>query len=379
MGKKQILLGPFPPPFGGVSIFMRALFDLSKGRGIRAWNYGRLASEENVRHIKIRRLGIVPALLSEGFKARIIETAHFHLEYPNAILLPIWLAFKVILRFEWVKILHDGSLPSRYSGFGFVQRLLFRLAVRSVTEFVVVSEDLGNWLKNSIGVSQRISHIPSLLPVSTARLNAKIPGELQQALAGFRSCQRRIISIGAFIPSYGFKHVAQAVERIRNESGVDIGLLLIDANFARDEEFRADVLDGREWITVLEEAPHSAIYSILRESDLFVRGFQLESYGISRIEALWSGIPVIATNVGETRGMRLYEFGDIPELVRQIKESLDQPFPLEARLAAERFHIEAAENFDRYMKVIDGNIDIAVQTGNTFDTPSGRGTSGAPI
>jgi len=379
MGKKRILLGPFPPPFGGVSIFTRALGDLSAGRGIRFWNYGGPTTDVNVRHIKIRRLGIVPALLREGFKARIIETAHFHLEYPNAILLPIWLAFKLILRFEWVKIVHDGSLPSRYSGFSFVQRSLFRLAVRSVSEFVVVSEDLGNWLRYSIGVTQRISHIPSLLPVSTARLNARIPGELQQVLAGFKSCQRRIISIGAFIPVYGFKDVAEAVEKIRNESGVNIGLLLIDANFARDEEFRADVLDGREWITVIEEAPHAAIYPILREGELFVRGFQLESYGISRIEALWSGLPVVATNVGETRGMRLYEFGDIPELVRQIRESLAQPFPLEARAAAERFHIEAAENLDRYLKLIDGNIDPVAESSETINNPAGRGKSGAPI
>jgi glycosyltransferase involved in cell wall biosynthesis len=160
---------------------------------------------------------------------------------------------------------------------------------------------------------------------------------------------------------------------------VNIGLLLIDANFARDEEFRADVLDGREWITVIEEAPHSGIYSILREGELFVRGFQLESYGISRVEALWSGLPVVATNVGETRGMRLYEFGDIPELVRQIRESLAQLFPLEARAAAERFHIEAAENLDRYLKLIDGNIDPVAETSETIDIPAGRGKSGAPI
>ena len=154
---------------------------------------------------------------------------------------------------------------------------------------------------------------------------------------------------------------------------------MFDANFARDEEFRADVLDGREWITVIEEAPHAAIYPILREGELFVRGFQLESYGISRIEALWSGLPVVATNVGETRGMRLYEFGDIPELVQQIRESLAQPFPLEARAAAERFHIEAAENLDRYLKLIDGNIDPVAETSETIDIPAGRGKSGAPI
>src|SRR4030095_10597496 len=89
----------------------------------------------------------------------------------------------------------------------------------------------------------------------------------------------------------------------------------------RDESYRDEVLCGRDWITVLEKIPNPEIYEILRLSDVFVRAFADESYGISRVEALWCGLPVIATRAGETRGMLLYDFGDVEQLVNQLERS----------------------------------------------------------
>ena len=42
--------------------------------------------------------------------------------------------------------------------------------------------------------------------------------------------------------------------------------------------------------------------------------------GISRIEALWCGVPVVATRAGETRGMLLYDFGDVEQLTVSCKQ-----------------------------------------------------------
>src|SRR5256885_5469717 len=55
------------------------------------------------------------------------------------------------------------------------------------------------------------------------------------------------------------------------------------------------------WITVLEDVSNDDVFPILKSSDVFVRGNVEEGYGISRVEAIWCGVPVVATNVGETR------------------------------------------------------------------------------
>jgi glycosyltransferase involved in cell wall biosynthesis len=349
MRRKVILYGPLPPPFGGVSVYMSFLFEHLRTRGVKVWAVlgDPKVKDPQVRHVKHRRLGVVPALIEEGRGARILDATHFHLEYPNKILLPLWLVCKFLLGFEWYKNILDGSLPERQRNFRLAQRVLFRLAVRSVNEFVVVSEELKRWLQDEIKVRQKITVIPCLLPIPAATLDAALPTATEDALSPYTSRRRRVCSIGVLIPAYGFKHVAEAVEALRRETGEDVGLVLLDGTFARDDVYRAGVLDGRDWITVLENVPNTEVYQILRRSDAFVRASSREGYGISRVEAVWCGLPVVATKVGETRGMLLYDFGDVGELKQQLKRALFDPPAHEVREWAETFRREAEENLQK--------------------------------
>jgi glycosyltransferase involved in cell wall biosynthesis len=344
MSKKVVLLGPYPPPYGGVSIYTSTLFKHLASRGLRLWAYG----EEEVggalvHFMKEKRREIVPLLLREGRAARIVDCTHFLLEYPSA-LVPVWLMLKRMLGFEWVKILHDGSLPSRYKNFTRTRRALFRLAAGGVTEFVVVGEELGRWLREDVRVRSEVSIIKSLLPVAHDDVEETLPAALEASLADYTRGERRVCSIGAFIHDYGFLDAARAVERLRRESGEEIGLLLLDGDFAADSAYREEVLRGREWITVLKNVAHPHVFRILRRCDAFVRGFKLESYGLSRVEAIWCGLPVVATRAGETRGMLLYDFGDVDGLTTQLKLALSGEHALETQEWGARYRREAEEN-----------------------------------
>ena len=322
MSKKVVLLGPYPPPYGGVSVYVSALFEHLKGRGLRLWTYGDAGVRApGVVFMKDKRRELVPLVMREGRGARIADCTHFLLEYPSA-LVPVWVILKRLLGFEWVKIIHDGSLPSRHARFGAARRALFRLAARSVTEFVVTSTELERWLREEVEVEQAVSVVESLLPVPYHDADGALPTETEAALAGFARRTRRVCSVGVFIPDYGFLHAARAVERLRRETGEDLGLLLLDGDFASDAVYREEVLRGREWVTVLKNVTHRNVFRVLRRCDVFVRGFGLESYGLSRVEAIWAGLPVVATRAGETRGMLLYDFGDVDALAAQLKLAL---------------------------------------------------------
>ena len=110
-------------------------------------------NDPRVRFVAHRRLGTLTALLAEGRGARILDASHFHLEYPNPLLLPIWLGLKRSLGFKWYKNIFDGSLPKRYPQFGTMQRRLFHRAVNAVDEFIVVSDDLRHWLQEDLKVT----------------------------------------------------------------------------------------------------------------------------------------------------------------------------------------------------------------------------------
>ena len=103
---------------------------------------------------------------------------------------------------------------------------------------------------------------------------------------------------------------------------------------------------------MLEKVPNPEIYEILKRSDVFVRAFADESYGISRIEALWCGIPVVATRAGETRGMLLYDFGDVEQLVNQLQAVLLYPIYEGKNPWAAHYRREAEENLQAVARVL---------------------------
>ena len=354
MSRKTVLLGPYPPPYGGVSIYIQTLYEFFKDRAVEFWIFG---DEEfngpNVRFMKDKRRELLPLVMRRGANARIADCTHFLVEYPS-ILVPVWVALKGLLRFEWIKVMQDGSLPSRYKKFNPFRKALFRLAAQSVTEFIVISEELEDWLRGEIRVRQKISLIKNLFPVPY-RSASSLPEEIERTLLPYKKSSKRVCSIGVFIPSYGFKHVVAAVEELRIGTGADIDLLLLDGDFAADEGYRTGVLDGRDWITVLKNVAHPFVFEILRRSDVFVRGFGLDSYGLSRVEAIWCGLPVVATRAGETRGMLLYDFGDEEELARQLKKALFTPPSEDAREWAGIYQKEAERNLAALEKKLFGD------------------------
>lgn len=344
MSKKVVLLGPWPPPCGGVSTYISTLFESLKSRGVHLWAYG---DEEtrgaNVRFMRDKRREIVPLLLREGRGARIADCTHFLVEHPSA-LVPVWVILKRLLGFEWIKIIQDGTLPSRHKKFGAVRHALFRLSASAATEFVVPSKELELWLREDVRVRQKVSVIRNLFPVTYGDAETALPPETEAALASYFRRAKKVCSIGAFIPDYGFKHVAEAVERLRGDAGEDIGLVLLDGGFAGDENYRSEVLSGREWITVLRNVARPNVFEILRQSDAFVRGVVVEGYGLSRIEAIWCGLPVVATRASETRGMLPYDFGDVDELAAQLKLALTGALSEETSAWADRYRRDAEDN-----------------------------------
>ena len=344
MSKKVVLLGPSPPPYGGVSVYVGALFEHLKARGLRLWTYG----DEEVRapgvsFMKDKRRDLVPLLLREGRGARVADCTHFLLEYPSA-LVPVWVILKRLLGFGWVKIVHDGSLPTRHARFGAARRALFRAAAGSVDEFVVTSHELARWLRVGVGVGQPVTVVESLLPVPYLDAEGSLPPATEAALDSVMRRARRVCSIGVFIPEYGFLHAARAVERLRRETGEDLGLVLLDGDFASDAAYREEVLRGREWVTVLKNVAHPDVFRILRRCDAFVRGFGLESYGLSRVEAVWAGLPVVATRAGETRGMLVYDFGDVDALASRLRLALSGTQARGTEAWAETYRREAEAN-----------------------------------
>ena len=68
------------------------------------------------------------------------------------------------------------------------------------------------------------------------------------------------------------------------------------------------------------------------------------------IEALACGVPVVATRTGETRGMLLYDFGNIDQLTSQLKQSLFGDQTVDVAHWAALYQKEAEENLEALIR-----------------------------
>jgi len=345
--KKIILMGPYPPPYGGVATFNQTLHDHLEPHGALIWAHTSQApTEPHIRHFNQNIIKTIQILIQDGRKATILDSSVFLLDWPNKVIIVILLLLKPFLKCRWIKVVHSGTLPSRFSRFSRTQKFFFRLATSLIDEYVTVNEELNHWLANALNHKGKISIIPSLLPPSPATFSGSLPPQIKEELSSY---SKLIVSIGLFLPNYGFKQTIEGIETLRNNRKLDIGLILIEGTSAIDPQYKKAVLKNRDWIKVYTDIPQPEVIQLLQMADVYVRATLEESYGLSKIEALWSGTPVVSTRQGETRGMTLFDRDNPEQMVQAIEVVLLKPDWKEVHENAELFKKEAKNNLNSYL------------------------------
>jgi glycosyltransferase involved in cell wall biosynthesis len=351
--KNVALIGPYPPPYGGISTFMLNLQALLLLHNFSfkflAFRSANLHSENTI-PISSGLQGVL-ALFTNLMNVDIaLDCTEFCLEYPSWRRVYLWLFTKRLTKFRWIKMVHNGSLPMRYKSFSLLQRKVFKHALSHIDELIVVNDELANWVKNTFDYRRPIVVVGSLLPSQADELFHELDAKLLQFL---HEHEKIVCSIGVFTQVYGFDDVVETVEELRTDLHKNIGVVLIDAGFDREPGFQHKITANREWIYTLKGIPISQVKDILKQSDIFVRATKYESYGLSRVEAIFCEKPVVATNVGETRGMLLYEYGDRKTLREQIQRALFSSTALEQSHWSEFYRQQADENWSKLRDILD--------------------------
>ena len=124
--------------------------------------------------------------------------------------------------------------------------------------------------------------------------------------------------------------------------------LYATAVYKADVESTLADLGDRVWLA--EDVPNSQVTALLRSSTVLIRGTQQESFGLSRIEALLAGIPVVATDTGQTDFMTLYTYGNERSLLAATSRASDAgPEALQA--AAAHYGQVASQSFETILDV----------------------------
>ena len=354
--KRVVLFGPWPPPYGGVASHMQDLAHNLAGRSVqtRLLCYGEFRAMRHVRRISVVRPGWWRSLLKVYLTLSPQAILHDHSGMvPNpdeGLLRSLWSAGRR-RGARWILTLHDGTLPGRFTEWPRAMRDTCARFLRCPEHVICVGGRLQAFLEELGIPSGSLSNIPPLLPVAEVP-EVALPPTVQAFLGGHSPV---IATVGAFHANYDLAAVARAFPRILQEHP-RAGLVVVDAGFTDDDASRRAVLQVlEEGLTgaycLLTRVPREHVLQILRASAVFVRGTRFESFGLSRVEAILLGTPVVTTEAGETRYMRIYPYGDPAELAREVLAVLaDRPDLADAQ----RFYNTMAEQtLDRILGVYD--------------------------
>lgn len=234
-------------------------------------------------------------------------------------------------------------LSEHYSGFQLgtlhaAERLLARLALRAATIVCPPSASLRRALE-PLAPRARFRVVPN--PVDTAQFH---PGDTPRG-------GDRLLFVGNLEPVKGLPDLLAAVAILRR-ARTDVCLDVVGGGAHRAEyEALARRLGLTGVVAFRGPLPKPAVAEAMRAADLLAVPSLTETFGTVVVEALASGLPVVATRVGalpellDAPAGRLVAPGDPEELAAALERALDggggdDPVAV-ARAARERYGLDA--------------------------------------
>ncbi len=222
-----------------------------------------------------------------------------------------------------------------------------RMTARLVDRYVAVSHTVADVHCSICGItSQLMSVIPNGVDIDAIR---NTPAADRSTL-GYGSNDRVILCVGRLSNQKSPLDVLRAFHELKNHwsnSGHPIRLLFVGEGPLRSELERqvserslCDVVQISGW--------RSDVWSLMKAADVFVLASRWEGLPNVVLEAMASGLPVVASAVDGCKELiedgvtgRLFPAGDIQQLAQCLRETLDSSVEAEQRASVALRRIEA--------------------------------------
>lgn len=304
---KILLIGPYPPPHGGVSVHLAGIARQLAAAGIahevldtsRVQNWGAFA-------VSLIRFGLSGWML------------HFHSNGHNWKDWTIACVCGVVgrLRAGSILTLHSGLAPEYLARASLPMRSAVRLTCALQLRVIAVSEPIRKSLQ-SIGVAgDSIDVAEACLGIGHSQ-----SGVLNTNLAGWIRDHRPLLSTALFFrPEYGFDTLVAALGRLVRRYP-ELGCVVMGSGEDRmsaEQRVREAGLEGN--IYFAGDVEHETCLTLMSLSDVFVRSTLRDGDSISVREALALGRPVVASRTAfRPRGTTLFDPGDAAGMAAAVE------------------------------------------------------------
>lgn len=317
---RLVLIGPLPPPHGGVSTFLERLA-LAAPRAIRI--ILDTGTGEDPRHrdldIEVRQLPAGPvaawlALREHMRDVRDDDVVVLNVSHPQGILryLPVLTADR-----HAAVVLHHGTPSARAGLLGkAVELLTERLFRHSVDLVVCLTDSQAEFVRESYGVPEgSIRYSSSYVPVDMV-LDDRLPPPSRPA-------NIRVVASGE---PRTYHHFDELLE-VWRESGFGDQAELVICLYGPENVELESTLDAMasetSSVTVHRELDAWGFLEVLRAGDVYVRNASIDAFGIAVADAIRLGLEVVATDVCERYpGCRLIPARDREALRQALGEAI---------------------------------------------------------
>jgi len=314
-----LLIGDYPPPYGGISVQVAALRQRLADAGdtdVQVLDIGERRRE--------RRSGCLPAHHPLGFATTALRysrrgfAVHLHTNGHNAkswVLALVCASAGLASGRRTLVSLGSGKMPQFLATARAWMRAVARAAL-AATGGVIVRNEHARAQLMAFGVSSaKVVVLPGFYGVSSDEI-----GRLPYAVGRFRRHHRPLIgAIASSGPEYGMALLLDATARLRVRHP-GLGVVLVGPD---------ELADGcPRWTLPLGEQARPTLLAVMQTLDVFVRPTYFDGDAGSVREALALGVRVVASETdSRPQGVWRFPCGDADALADAIDAALARPAP----------------------------------------------------
>jgi len=334
------IVGSYPPPYGGVSVYIKRLSDF-----LRMNNYDHTCYAHNLDNkYSSNKSGLKENIIiincSKKWLVKYFFSPHEKLIHLNKITPIHFFTFGMLRKIRGKKLIINrhgehiyAELPKNSNNWKDRLKIAcYNYGFRSADHIIIVNEKMRSEL-NQLGISNRlISCIPAFIPPSVSVENSILKKPVEDFIRKHKYilCSNGSIRFFKGQDLYGIDLMFDLIERIDDQ---DLGLVIYlrGTNKMTPQERRhyqllierVNDLGLKEKI-LLYESYDEEFWPILARSHIFVRPTNTDGDAVSVREALFFGLRTICSDVTyRPEGVILFKNRDIEDLKEKVIDALD--------------------------------------------------------
>ncbi|MEP6763180.1 MAG: glycosyltransferase family 4 protein [Gemmatimonadaceae bacterium] len=321
------LIGPIPPPWGGVETHMMGLRETLLSNGIRC-SVVNVTRHRQPDHDDLYFPNSARALISR-LSALKPDIVHVHF---GGSLFARQAALFVLLSLRWgsrnVFTFHSGGFPSSKEGRRASWFSLRGFALRTLDAVIGVNQELVDTFAR-YGVRKNRLHLISPFAAGLDRA-AVVKESLPENIRAFAEQHSPLlVTVAQLEPEYGIDIQLEAFDRIRQQHP-NAGLAILGGGSLRDSlEQQVAAHASSDHLLLAGNVPRPKTLALIARADLLLRTTHYDGDALSIREALAVGTRVLASRTAlRPEGVHLLDALDAATLASAIQPALNSSRPV---------------------------------------------------